>query len=117
MELDLESQERPPRNLRTHPDETKQAMARVERGGWLKTNERIAAHWNEASEGERSGSFSGALEWLGTVAPDEDTWRVIYGDGGMNRWYVHADGRVRFSRFHAMQGAISRAEAEGFWVG
>jgi hypothetical protein len=105
-----------PRNLLSHYEETRAAMGRVEQGGWLKGNERIEEHWDEASEGDRSTSLKGAVEWLKTVNRNIDTWHVVYGDGGMNRWYVHADGRVRFSKFHATSEGLKRAEQEGFWI-
>lgn len=103
-------------NLRTNFDETKQAMASVERGGWLAGNERIAQRWDEASEGDRTASLEGARRWLQTADPADDYWHTVYGDGGINRWYVHADGRVRFSKFHASPDGLARAKEKGFWI-
>ncbi len=42
---------------------------------------------------------------------------VIYGSGGVNRYYVDADGSIRFSRSHAMWPPAEtsrRAQALGF---
>lgn len=116
MEEKPGNQERAPYNLRTDFEATMQAMAEVERGGWLRSNIRVAENWEDASEGDRSASLEGARRWLATVDPSEDRWHVVYGDGGVNRWYVHADGRVRFSKFHAIPEGLRRAEALGFWI-
>lgn len=116
MEHESRAQERPPYNLRTNFDATKEAMAYVEQGGWLRTEDRIAEDWEGAREGERSSSLEGARRWLAQIEPDEDVRRTVYGDGGLNRWYVHADGSVTFSRFHAMPSGLLRAEEKGFLI-
>ncbi len=108
--------ERGPYNARTDFEAVKRVIAEVERGGWLKTEERIAAHWDKASEGERHNSLEGARRWLTTVDPTSDAWHVVYGDGGVDRWYIHADGSVRFSRFHASPQSLERAVSLGLWV-
>jgi len=105
-----------PYNLRTDFDTVKQAMAEVERGGWLNSNERIAERWDEASEGERSTSLEGARRWLAHVDPAESRWFVVYGDGGVNRWFVHADGTVGFTKFYASRDGLRRATELGFQI-
>ena len=116
MEQTPNNQERAPYNIRTDFEGVREAMAYVEQGGWLKSNLRIAERWDEASEGERFSSLEGARRWLGTVDPAEDRWHVVYGDGGVDRWYIHADGRVRFSKFHASTDGLRRAQEKGFWI-
>ena len=108
--------ERGPYNARTDYEGVKRAIAQVERGGWLRGEEQVAAHWDEASEGQRYNSLEGARRWLETVDPSEDVWHTVYGDGGVDRWYIHADGSVRFSRSHASRDGLKRATELGFWI-
>src|SRR5512143_1299721 len=116
MEQAPSNQEKAPYNLRTNFDATKQAMAYVEQGGWLHSEKRIAEHWDEASEGERHGSLEGARRWLEDVEPDTEARRTVYGDGGIDRWYVYANGSVSFSRFHSSPPTLLRAQEKGFSI-
>lgn len=118
MEDIPQHQERGLFNARTDFEAVKRAIAEVERGGWLSGEERIAARWDDAPDGERSNSLEGARRWLATVDPSErqDAFRVVYGDGGIDRWYIYADGAVRFSKFHAFPESLKRATEKGFWI-
>ncbi len=116
MEWESNDQERAPYNLRTNFSATKEAMAYVERGGWLHSEDRIAEHWEESSAGEREHSLEGVRRWLGRVDPAEDVRRTVYGDGGINRWYVRADGSTWFSRSHASPSGLLRAQEKGFQI-
>jgi len=109
--------ERGPINVRTDFEGARNAMAEVEGVAWLNGEKRIAERWDDASEGERSTSLEGARRWLETVSPDEDVWHTVYGSFGVNRWYVHADGTVRFSKFHASDDGLKKAQAMGLWIG
>lgn len=116
MEEVAHDQERSPFNLRTNFEATREAMAFVERGGWLNSNQRTADHWDEASDGEKETSLEGARRWLVRVEPDEGGHFTIYGDGGVNRWYVYADGRIRLNRSLASPDGLRRAQEKGFWI-
>lgn len=39
---------------------------------------------------------------------------VIYGNGGLNRYYVYATGEVVFSVHHSSEESQARAKAQGF---
>ena len=114
MEHEPGKQEQSPYNLRTNFEATKEAMAYVEQGGWLRGENRVAEHWDEASDGERFTSVEGARRWLKNIDPNEDAKYNVYGDGGMNRWYIRADGSVLFSRSHATESGLRRAQEKGF---
>lgn len=116
MNHELGNQESAPYNLRTNFDATKEAMAYVEQGGWLHSEDRIAKRWDEASEGEQGHSLEGARRWLDRIDPSVDMRRTVYGDGGINRWYVHADGGIWFSRSHASPPGLLRAQEKGFQI-
>ena len=115
MEQEPGSQEKAPYNLRTNFDATVEAMAYVEQGGWLNSEKRIVERWDEADPGERLYSLEGARRWLTEGAPGRQ--RTIYGDGGVNRWFVYPDGRVKLSKFHANDARrLARAQEKGFWI-
>ncbi len=116
MEHEPGALEKSPYNLRTNFEATKEAMAYVEQGGWLRSENNIAQQWEETSEGERHHSMEGARRWLQNVNPTEDAWTTVYGDGGWNRWYIHADGKVRFSESHASPQGLERAKEKGFRI-
>ena len=65
------------------------------------------------------------LDELFRSDPDEAAYEVrenrtigaiIYGTGGMNRWYVRLDGEVVFSALHSNKGTQDRVEALGFSI-
>lgn len=116
MEEEPGKQEAAPYNLRTDFESTKEAMAYVERGGWLYSEKRIAGDWDHASEGERHGSLEGVRRWLESVDPSAEVRRTVYGDGGIDRWYVRADGSVSFSRFHSSPPTLQRAQEKKFVI-
>jgi hypothetical protein len=109
------TQEQSPYNLRTNFEATKEAMAYVEQGGWLKSEERIAKDFTGVDEGQRLYSLEGARQWLAAGAPGR--MRTVYGDGGVNRWFVYPDGRICLSKFHANDAKrLARAQEKGFWI-
>jgi len=87
----------PPRNLRTHFQETMEAMAEIEGKAWLKTQETATEL-----------GVCGAREYL-EEADDESSPYTIYGDGGVNRWVVRPDGTVELSRHNATRGGLDDA--------
>jgi hypothetical protein len=61
-------------------------------------------------------SIVGAIEWL---ANNPDGYYVVYGDGGVNRYFVRANGDVEFSKSHAMypsKQTIKKANDLGFKI-
>lgn len=54
--------------------------------------------------------------WNKGHRPREWSSWVIYGLGGFNRYYVQANGNVRFSEFHSSKDHQERAAALGFEV-
>ncbi len=61
-----------------------------------------AAHTQDAEEAE--------------FIMDSCGFGTIYGDGGVNRYYVRREGRLAFSRFHSSEEAQDRARKAGFDV-
>ncbi len=117
MEHEPGHQERGPYNLRNDFEGVRNAIAIVEGEAWLRAEQRISSNWDEVSEGERETSLEGARRWLGRVPPDEDIWHTVYGTFGVDRWYIHADGSVRFSESHASPQGLQLAKEKGFWIG
>ena len=91
-------------------------MAEIEGGGWSTMMER-------ASDNTVASALR-ALERRGPFVPDPDDpgdrppiVHTIYGDGGIDRWYVRQDGSVVFSRSHAYPPErVDRAQAWGFGI-
>lgn len=109
-------QERGPYNARRDFEGVRNAIAEVEGVAWLNGEKKIAEHWDEASEGEQYSSLEGARRWLETVSPEDDVWHTVYGSFGVDRWFVHADGSIRFSKFHASEDGLRKATLKGFWI-
>lgn len=87
----------------------------------LLTNQQETLKAFEAMEGSHvsrlTGDYSinGAIEWLNSQ-PEEGKY-VVYGDGGFNRYFVYANGHIRFSSGHAMypsKQTIQKAKDLGF---
>ncbi len=78
----------PPRDLLDHFKETANAIADMEGPDWVN---------NQLQEGF---SLLGALKYLEEHKDDDpkDVIYEIYGDKGMNRWFVTGDGKVFFSK-------------------
>ena len=72
------------RNIRTHTQETIEAIALVEGPSWV------------AEQETSEQSFTKALQQL-----TDGKSAIIYGRGGINRWFVAADGSVTCSESHA----------------
>jgi hypothetical protein len=67
--------------------------------------------------------FYAALEWLRKVLADADeddkadVFAEVYGDGGVNRYYLYGDATVVFSRSHTISHrAVEQAAQLGFVV-
>jgi hypothetical protein len=102
-------------NVLTDPDDTLLAMAELEGDSWL---------WSQLYDSDRSEvRFYRALAWLRKVLADadgedrSDVFAVVYGDGGINRYYLYGNATIVFSRGHAMSHrAAERAAQLGFVV-
>ena len=95
----IETEKNSPRNLLTHPEETIEAMAKVEGEAWLNDQKRSLA------KKDLDTTVYRALEKLkeaGDLSSEEEPFSIaeVYGGGGTSRWYVMTDGTVRFSPFH-----------------
>ncbi len=100
----------PVMNLKTNPEATIRAMAEVEGPEWFSVQD--AMEKGVSSEGEYATSLPNAIERLDTGAVS-----MVYGKGGVNRWYVGADGGVSFSESHAESPEyIERARERGFVI-
>ena len=89
---------------------TIEAMAQVEGPGWMRRQEAIDQ--SSVSEGEWENSLPRALERL-----EEGKDTTIYGRGGLNRWFVEADGSISFSEGHAESPEyVQRARELGFVI-
>lgn len=108
------AEEIPPRNLRTHFNETATAMADIEGSGWASYQDKddysllAALHYIEAQQ--KSSSL-----------PNHSYYGIeVYGDGGFNRWFVDGSGAVRFSKHHASgldkEKMAKKVERRGFGV-
>jgi hypothetical protein len=111
MSEDLELQDSPPRNLRTNPEQTLDAMAVLETEEWRRQQ-------GEEEADRHHHSVANALRWLRGAHAAPGAHFEIYGWGGMNRWWVFPDGRVVFCRGLKAGGDehASRARAQGFEV-
>ena len=85
------------------------------------TNEALAAF--KAMEGEwvleNDGPYTvkGAIEWLKKVSENNEGDFIVYGAGGINRYFVYANGDVIFSEYHAkhpQEKTIKKAQELGF---
>jgi len=107
QEIKLESKEGPALNLKTNPEETLNAMRRVEPEDWEKSQE----NW-------KTNSIQGCLRWIRGESEERESVGggayILYGFGGHNRWYVDRDGSIRFSKRHSRQSSLKQAEIEGF---
>ncbi|OGM98329.1 MAG: hypothetical protein A2915_04460 [Candidatus Yanofskybacteria bacterium RIFCSPLOWO2_01_FULL_41_34] len=105
IEKSVETKDRPPINLKTHPDETMAAMIEIEGPDWIEHQK----NWS-------SNTLSGAIAWLRGEGENDTggSSYIVHGLGGMNRYYVDEDGSVRFSRSHASPKDIALAESLGF---
>lgn len=94
-------------NLLTDEAGAIRALADMEGEPWLS---RQLAEWFDSLVGLKH-----AIAWL-AGRPRNQT-HEIYGNGGMNRYFVRSDGEVCFSRMHACypgRKTIAKAEALGF---
>ncbi len=92
-----------PRNLKSHPEETLAALARVE-----------GESWKLEQKGWTSNNVDGAIAWLDDNEEEKyHSSYIIYGTGGMNRYSVDPQGNVTFLKSH---GKPERAAAEGFKI-
>ena len=103
--------EHPPRNLLLHPDETRDAMAEIEGERWLEDQQQ------SVGQNMLTNTLEGALRWLRGGENDSggSMGYIVYGSGGVNRWFVRPDGTVRFSMRHGEKKAEDAAAA-GFEI-
>lgn len=95
----------PARNMRTHFEQTATAMADIEGLGWAN---------NQLKEHE---SLSGALRYFEKHKEHERLSPYqIYGNGGINRWFVKGDGTVTFSEGHALEDTVEKVKRRGFII-
>lgn len=116
IEQSTAEKEHPPRNLRTHYNETLGAMATLEGPSWLRLQqgggEQTMASAVEAIQRRTKDEFKD---------DDEDDHspivHVIYGDAGVDRFMVRLDGTVEFSGRHASSPErLAQAKTLGFRI-
>lgn len=96
-------------NLKTNPEVVKSAFKALENKdmedsyGW--------DEWIHFLKLEQEGLPDFMLEDL----PYEIV-ATIQGQGGWHRYHVHGDGKVTFSKSHAMDDAVEKAQQMGFNV-
>ncbi len=96
-------QENPPRNLKTHPEETIATLVKIE-----------GDSWNRQQQGWDEYNIAGALAWL--ESGKKDLGYIIYGAGGMNRYRVDATGNVALLKYSSSSEFVKLAEQEGFKI-
>lgn len=106
----VEQKEQAERNLLSNPMDTIRAMAEVEGPAWFATQDDV--NRGVSSEGEYANSLSNALERL-----EAKRSSTVFGHGGLNRWFIKADGTVYFSESHAASlGHLRKAQELGFTI-
>ena len=96
-------------NILTHYDEVLEAMATIEGERWkvLQLN----------PSDDKKFTLSKALNFVKKLDPDSRSTFTVYGSGGINRWYIRADGSVEFSAPHAYKEKdITNAKLLGFKI-
>lgn len=98
---------------------TRDAIAKIEGSNWLRDN----ASGQYSFDGARDAwdRFQADLDrpefdsdgWVRRVEENGPTGAIIYGDCGLNRYFVLTDGEVVFSWFHARRFRI-KAEAASY---
>jgi len=99
----------PDLNILTHYDQVLEAMASIEGSRWkeLQLN----------PTDDRKFTLSQALNFVKKVGADSGSTFTVYGGGGINRWYIRADGSVEFSARHAYKEKdITNAKVLGFKI-
>lgn len=88
-------------------------LAAVEGDRWVREQMKLLQDATAADQPMPENSFVGAL-----VTFAEAGNAVIYGDGGWNRYVIHHDGEIVFSKFHCPSDERARLATEvGFRVG
>ncbi len=104
-----EQQVNPNFNILTHYDEVLEAMATIEGERWKE----LQLHPTD----DRKFTLSQALIFIKKLDPDSRSTFTVYGSGGINRWYIRADGSVEFSAPHAYKEKdITNAKLLGFKI-
>ena len=108
----IETKEKLPLNLKTNPEETLEAMGRIEGNQFLEDQKEAV------KRGDLSYTVPGALRWLNGEGPNDTGGEsyIVYGLGGMHRYYVREGGSIRFSERHSLPKYIEQAKKEGFEV-
>jgi hypothetical protein len=98
-----------PYNLLTNYNDTIEAMAEVEGQAWL----------NGDQNSKNNNTTQGAVEHINktvsqsSLVEDDDPVYVVYGNAGVSRWIIKANGEVWFSEFHDPEKA-KKAAQKGF---
>jgi len=68
-------------------------------------------------EGDGPYTVKGAIEWLKKISENNEGDFIVYGGGGVNRYFVYPNGDVVFSEYHAkhpQEKTIKKAQELGF---
>lgn len=100
------------RNLKTHFEETLAAMMHVEGDTWKHQQDEYVV------KGMLTNTLEGAKRWLEEKGKNDTggTAYILHGFGGSTRWYIDADGSVRFSAKHSGSKKLEAAKMEGFQI-
>ncbi|MNR71695.1 hypothetical protein D3C71_23280 [compost metagenome] len=71
----------------------------------------LLAAWTASQEAQHRAVGAEARDFLEHGEP------VIYGEGGYHRYVLRTDGELVFSRSHAREVNVARAQALGFALG
>ena len=83
----------------------------------LKAFELMEGQWILKEDGPYT--VKGSLTWLEKVSENDEETFTIYGSGGINRYFLHANGDVIFSEYHAKfpkEKSIAKALELGFKI-
>lgn len=90
---------------------------RKDKDGVLKAFELMEGPWILNEDGKYT--INGAIEWLNSVSENHEGNFIIYGGGGVNRYFVYPNGDVVFSEYHAKfpkEKSIAKASELGFKI-
>jgi len=114
-----EKEHRPFCNLLTSYKETMDAMAEIEGEAWLRLQSNESSTYSAAwaLKFVHEARSMNDIEADSQISHDDNVVVVkIYGNSGINRWYVKIDGSVEFSAFHADQDVIEKVKKLGFKI-
>ena len=116
-------------NLLADPEAVISAMARIEGPAWLELQDRLGQRLADegivepaAVEETAHDSVIAAMDHLrglGEIDLQTPPHRIytVYGNGGVNRWFIYSDGTVKFSESHAQSPEhLAKAKELGFEI-